>query len=412
MDRPLKLKNAVQPYAWGSFTAIADLLGQASPADQPQAELWMGAHPRASSRVWFQGRWQSLHDLIQAEPAAFLGQLAVDRFGAQLPFLFKVLAVEQPLSIQAHPDGAMAQAGFQRENCQQIPLSAPHRNYRDPQHKPECVCALTPFVALCGFRSPGVIRDLLAPVWPGQRMDELALLPVAGPDQGIEAFFVHLLAQPRKMRADLLTRLAAAARAAGLADKDPAYDWMLRLSEAYPGDAGILGPVMLNLITLQPGQALFLPPRRLHAYLHGVAIEVMANSDNVLRGGLTPKHVDIDELLKVVEFQSSALEILEPRNGQAAVRRYTSQADEFELAAIRVGGANRYDSGLRAATPEIWLCTDGQAVCRWEGSEKGVTLNRGESMMVPAALSRFSLTGEAFFFRAGIHPRLAGGTAR
>ncbi len=404
MTRPLKMKNAIQPYAWGSMTAIAELMGQPSPSNQPEAELWMGAHPKAPSQVWCQGRWQSLHDMIREEPLPFLGETAIRHFGPQLPFLLKVLAVEQPLSIQAHPDKAMAQKGFVRENDQGISLRAPHRNYRDDQHKPECVCALTPFTALCGFRTAEEMHALLSPIWPGQRRDELELLIRGEQGETLKSFFNHLMRLPKESRMELIDHLIEAVMHTEI--WTPAHDWMVKLNNAYPGDIGVLGPCLLHLVTLDPGQALFLPSGKLHAYLKGVSIEVMANSDNVLRGGLTPKHVDIDELLNVLTFDAPPLDILEPKSIRPASRIYPSRADEFELEAISTDVSLGYDSGERLNSPEILFCIDGAAEIAWGDGASHMALKKGESIIVPADADRYTLDGCAEVFKAGINRRI------
>lgn len=406
MARLFKLQNTIQPYAWGSHTAIAQLLGQSTPSDNPEAELWMGAHPKASSKVWFQGRWQSLNDLINEDPVTYLGQETIDRFGPQLPFLFKVLAVEQPLSLQAHPSSEMAKIGFARESEEKIPLSAPHRNYKDNQHKPECVCALTLFQALCGFRDIQSIRSILEPLWPAQRGQELDILPMMGNDVDIKMFFIHLMTMEKAHRTSLLSHIVASAHSG--AQQDPVYDWIVKLSEAFPDDVGILAPALLNLVELQPGQALFLPSGCMHAYLNGVAIEVMANSDNVLRGGLTPKHVDIQELLKVLDFKSHTVDVLHPLALGDLMSVYPSQAVEFELSVITPQSEKPFHSGHRLNAPEILLCLDGQVNFQWEGSSKGLDIHKGESILVPADIEQYHIYGDATLYMAGINSQLAG----
>lgn len=402
MNRLLKLQNAIMPYAWGSHSAIAELLGQPVPSDSPQAELWMGAHPKAPSKVWYQGRRQSLAELVRQDPLPIVGQWVLSHFGAQLPFLFKVLAVAQPLSIQAHPDQQMARQGFARENERDIPLSAPHRNYRDDRHKPECVCALTPFLALCGFRQPAEIRRLLEPICPSDFRPALDALGMARADQGLRTFFEGLMGMASPTRHDLLNHIVPAARK--MADQEPAYDWLVRLNEAYPGDVGVLSPLILHLIRLQPGQALFLPSGRLHAYLEGVAIELMANSDNVLRGGLTPKHVNVDELLRVLDFQYQPVSVIAPRPLGPQKRCYPSPVEEFALCVLDLQPDSPYDSGPRAAVPEILLCIQGSAEMAWPDTAKGMHVNKGESVLVPAAVTRYTIQGPARLYKATVNP--------
>jgi mannose-6-phosphate isomerase len=403
---PLKMKNAIQPYAWGSVTAIAELQGRPAPANEPEAELWMGAHPKAPSQVWYQDRWHNLDDLIREDPLPILGRIAVDRFGPQVPFLFKILAVQHPLSIQAHPDKAMAEQGFARENQLGIALTAPHRNYRDAQHKPECVVALTQFTALCGFRDISTILDLLKPIWPKHRQNDLDPLYSKNQAAGLQNFFNHLMALSKDRQRELVGNLVSAANQRR--STSPGYQWMVRLHTAYPGDIGVLSPCFLHLVTLEAGQALFLKAGRLHAYLKGVAIEVMANSDNVLRGGLTPKHVDVDELLNVVDFTPEPLEILIPDPTGPAIKRYPSFADEFELETMDIRPSHPYDSGPRVEAPEIVLCVEGQVKMQWGDNGYDMTLARGESVIVPAQLERYRLGGDGQLYKAGIHHRLFG----
>lgn len=404
MARLYKMQNAIQPYAWGSHTAIAELLGHPQPSDNPEAELWMGAHPKASSKVWFQGRWQSLNELISEDPIAFLGQHAVDRFGPQLPYLFKVLAVDTPLSLQAHPSKEMAQIGFARESEEKIPLSAPHRNYKDAQHKPECVCALTFFQVLCGFREIGAIRDFLEPLWPVERAQELDMLPAAGNDADIKTFFIHLMTMEKAQRVSLLSHAVSSVQ--NRVEQDPVYAWITELSEAFPDDVGILAPALLNLVELQPGQAIFLPSGCMHAYLNGVAVEIMANSDNVLRGGLTSKHVDVQELLKVLDFKTHTVDILEPMALGDLMSVYPSHADEFELSVVAPQTEKPFHSGNRFNAPEIFLCVSGQVNFQWEGSSKGLDIHKGESILIPAEADHYKIFGDGTLFMAGINSQM------
>jgi len=402
MKRLLKLQNAIQPYAWGSHTAIGELMGHAVPTDNPEAELWMGAHPKAPSKVWYQGRWQGLDELIREDPAPLIGQAAVDRFGPQLPYLFKVLAVDQPLSIQAHPSKAMAEKGFARENEAGIALSAPHRNYRDDQHKPECVCALTIFHALCGFRSPQEMYALLSPLWPADRLDIIKDLEEDYDDGAIRPFFTRMMSLDRHAREALVAHIVSALP--NVDKPHPAHAWVRRLNDAYPGDVGVLSPMMLNLIDLQPGQALYLPAGQLHAYLNGVAIELMANSDNVLRGGLTPKHVDVEELLRVLTFSAVSPKLLEPAGDDAQARVYPSQAEEFELSVLNVAPSAPVVFAQRPPIPEIWLCVEGRIDFKWPQSDRGLQIARGESVFVPAQVDRYEMHGAATLYKAGINP--------
>jgi mannose-6-phosphate isomerase len=406
MDRLFKLQNTVQPYAWGSRYAIAELLGQPAPSDHPQAELWMGAHAKAPSKVWYQGRWQSLAEMIHQDPIAFLGRAVVDRFGPQLPFLLKVLAVDKPLSVQAHPSREMAAKGFARENAEGIALSAPHRNYKDDQHKPECVCALTPFQALCGFRPIDEIIALIEPIWPADRRADVDFLKNGQGTSRLRDFFIHLMGMDANQRNALLPRLVSSCRV--MMEKQIAYQWLAALNEAYPSDIGILSPLLLHCIELQPGQALFLPAGRLHAYLNGMAIEIMANSDNVLRGGLTPKHIDVPELLRVLEFETRPLQMLEPLSAGPQELVYQSPVDEFSLSFIHSRPLQPHKAESRTAAPEILLCIEGEAHFSFSTSSKGIDIKKGESIFVPAVVDGYKIEGEAYLYKAAVGRSMIG----
>ena len=277
------LKNTIQEYAWGSRSAIPELLGQSVPADKPQAELWMGAHPKAPSQVFFDGIWRSLPEVIQESPEETLGQKVAARFSNELPFLFKVLAAAKPLSIQAHPNKEQAWQGFARENELGIPFDAPHRNYRDDNHKPEIICALTPFWALNGFRRIEETLSLLEEAKIAGLAEIVSFLRSHSNRDGLKKFFNHLMTMDSGKQGKIVEQ------AVNFAEKQtpekPSWTWMIKLNEAYPGDIGVLSPLFLNLVRLEPQQAMYLPAGELHGYLEGVGIELMANSDNVLRGG-------------------------------------------------------------------------------------------------------------------------------
>lgn len=394
MDRIAALENRVQAYAWGSRTALAELQGRPSPTPSPEAELWMGAHPRAPSAVVLPDGRVTLDAWIERHPAEILGADVAERFGG-LPFLFKVIAAEKPLSIQAHPDAAQARAGFARENARGVPLGAPHRSYPDASHKPEIACALTRFVALRGFRPKGAAVRALAALGVADLAALGERLAGATPEEGLRALLVALLEGDAAWRARVVRAAAdAAARRAG---GDPVCAWIARLHEHFPGDVGILAPVFLNLVELEPGEAMFLPAGELHAYLEGVAVELMANSDNVLRGGLTPKHVDVPELLHVLRFRETRVERLLPD----ASGEYETPAGEFRLARIDVReGAPALRTGRRSV--EILLCTEGSVRVVRADDEAVLPLARGASCVVPAAAGAYRLEGAGTAYRASV----------
>ena len=335
------LKNVVQKYAWGSRTFIPELMGHPSPDDRPQAELWMGAHPKASSLVITQNGWEPLVELIHDHPIDILGRWVAEKFDGKLPYLFKLLAAAKPLSIQAHPGAADAQAGYAREETRAIPFDAPERNYKDPHHKPECLCALTSFWGLCGFRNISETATLLHQLCPESLGESFHLLEKNTPANSIQVFFKAIMDMDPRKQAEIVHEAVWHAQA----DKHerPEYDWVVRLNKAYPSDIGAIFPALLNLVHLQPGQALFLEQGELHAYLGGVGIELMANSDNVIRGGLTSKHVDVDELMRILSFQEKRVDILLPENREQHVGVYRTPAREFELSVITLDTGDTYD---------------------------------------------------------------------
>ena len=399
MQRIRILKNTIQPYAWGSHTAIAELLGIRPEPDSPQAELWMGAHPKAPSLVAVDAEWVSLEEHIERYPQEMLGRRTADMFHNKLPFLFKVLAAAQPLSLQAHPSLTQARQGFERENAQGIPLDAPQRNYRDANHKPECICALTPFWALHGFRKIPEILALGSRLGLAVFEDLLKVLQNRPDAKGLRSFFQALMTLSPAKRA-LLTEQAAKI-ALTFASNDPVYRWMGELGKAYPGDIGVFGPILLNLILLQPGQALYLPAAELHAYLEGTGIELMANSDNVLRGGLTPKHVDIAELLRVLNFEERTAHVLTPRSTAGGEHVYECPAREFVLSTITVVSKTTYFSPTVRGI-EILLCTAGSGKITDQGTGEEVALPKGRAVLVPAAVRGYVLEGEAVVFKAAV----------
>lgn len=393
MDGMDLLTNAIQPYAWGSRTAIAELQGRA-PSESPEAELWMGAHPGAPSRL---ERRPTLLEAIEAAPVDELGQAVVDAFGPRLPYLLKLLAADRALSLQVHPTPEQARVGFDAEEARGIPRDAPDRNYRDPYSKPELIVALTPFVGLCGFRDTAELAGLL---------DELAVpalkeFAVAlGNDPGetaVRAMLASLLRWPEPDRAGLVADVVQSARGLAATESPFAatYDWVARVAVDYPDDTGVVVILMLNLVRLAPGEAVFLRPRTLHAYLSGVGVEIMAGSDNVLRGGLTPKHVDVDELLGLLDFSTGPSAATRPTTVSAAEQAWQTPTPEFRLSRVTVAGS---PVALGGGLPQILLCTEGSV--RVQDGSQVLDLTRGESVFVPASSAGLELTGDATLFRA------------
>jgi len=393
------LKNTIQEYAWGSYTAIQDLLGNDSPANTPQAELWMGAHPKAPSKVKCNGTWQSLLELIDKNPQDILGGKVAKKFKNRLPYLFKVLAAAKPLSIQAHPTLDQAKEGFEKENRLGIPLDAPNRNFKDDNHKPECICALTSFWALNGFRKISDMIFLMDKICPPDLKKDFDLFRQQPNSIGLKEFFKALMIMDRTVKRQIIDD--AVKNADQLKDKNRAYQCVIDLYEEYPSDIGVLSPIILNLICLEPGQAMFLQAGTLHAYLDGVGIELMANSDNVLRGGLTPKHVDVKELLNILNFKECDINILKMEKINPCEYQYESHAEEFALSVIAVKtDMNYYCPDKRCV--EILLCTDGDAVVVDLAENKSVHIKKGMSILIPAAVKKYSIKGDAVFYKATV----------
>jgi len=391
------LDNPILNYSWGSRTAIAEFLGRPNPGDRPEAELWIGAHPKAPSRVVDPPGLGSLDRAIQVDPVRLLGPEVCDRFGNELPFLLKVLAAAEPLSIQAHPDQAQALRGWTRENDEGVPLDAPHRNYRDPNHKPELVCALSPFAALKGFRPLDDIARNLDPVVRPELAPEIARLARERAAPALRSLFARLMTLEPEEKEPMLRR--ALSEAERRAPKDPAWAWVSRLRAKYPGDVGVLSPLYLNLVALAPGEALYLAAGELHAYLEGTALEIMANSDNVLRGGLTPKHIDVPELLAALAFEAHALEVLRPVEDAPGELTYRTPAREFELAMLAVAASQPHISGPGRGV-EVLLGLEGSVLLK--AGEREVVLSRGRAAFVPAAVPSYLIEGEGHVCRARV----------
>lgn len=383
------LECTIMPYAWGSRTAIAELTGRASPSAAPEAELWMGAHPMAPSRLTRSAPARSLADVITENATAELGTGVVATFGPRLPFLLKVLAAEQPLSLQAHPNEAQARAGFAEEDRRGIARDAGTRSYKDTSHKPELLCAIVPVDALCGFRR---VADTL------RLFDELAvteLEPVLAPlrrspdRDGLSGTFRGIMGMGKEEGAAVVRATVAACAARASTTFAAERAWAVKLDALYPGDVGVISALLLNLVHLEVGEALYLDAGNLHAYLSGVGIEIMASSDNVLRGGLTKKHVDVPELMRVLDFADGPVHAVRARRVDAHERVWDTPAREFRLSAIDLAAGESVERDVLG--PEILLCTEGNVrVVPRDGSPERV-LPRGSSAFVPASTAKYAL---------------------
>jgi mannose-6-phosphate isomerase len=384
-----ELQNTVRHYPWGSRTVIPELLGEVSPADRPYAELWMGAHPDAPS-VLSDGT--PLDKAIEQRSEALLGPEVRARFGDRLPFLLKVLAAEKPLSLQAHPTNEQAQAGFAAEEAAGVPRDEPTRTFKDPFHKPELILALTPFEALCGFRPVEESLHCLAKLQVPELKPTIAALARGG----LRAAIPQILALSEKRRMELVEAVAeAAARFVDAHDPEfiNTYRWAASLAQTYPGDPGVVISLLCNHLKVAPGEAVFLPAGNLHAYLSGAGVEVMAGSDNVLRGGLTSKHVDLAALIEVLDFTDGRVPIIHPVLGPGGLR-YPVPVEDFDLTRCQL---DEQSGSLTTSGPQVLLCTEGTAVLSSADGE--VTLEKGASAFVPAG-APVSASGPAVLYRA------------
>ena len=401
------ISNVPRDYAWGSTTAIADLLGT-TPSGAPEAELWLGAHPGSPSRIMGGEPAANLVQWIDENPDEALGRASVERFGRRLPFLLKVLAAASPLSLQAHPTTEQAQAGFERENAEGLAPDAPTRNYRDAFHKPELIVAVSPtFEALSGFRPVDQVRDIVK---------ELTVLGRAdAPDPTVfDPFWERLTsADPLRNAVEWLLRsgreggevdalvsrvveLAATARS----DDRFAVEFATvgTLAAAYPGDPGIVLSLLLNHVTLRAGEALYLPAGNIHAYLSGLGIELMAASDNVLRGGLTPKHIDVDELLRVLDFTPVLDPRLTPEHPAAGESVFRPDVPDFVLYDIEATDAGATVPLDGAA---IALCTGGWASIG--GARSSIRVERGGSVYITPDEKSLRVSGRGSLFIATVN---------
>ncbi|TVR04854.1 MAG: mannose-6-phosphate isomerase, class I [Spirochaetaceae bacterium] len=417
------LINTIQHYPWGSTTGIPSLLGIENSAGAPMAELWMGTHPGGPSRVVLGATTISLRDFLQSDPTTHLGPGIAERFGAELPFLFKVLAAERALSIQVHPSREQAQAGFAREETLGIAVDDPERNYKDRNHKPEVLCALTRFEGLAGFRDPAAIRaDFDEPEFSVDAAEPLrdALVRDEQPAAVCRTFLHAMLSQKPRQTGELVScALALASRrldgrpveneSINAPDSMARFRWIQRLTVQFPGDIGVLSPLYLNHFALSPGQAVYLAAGTLHAYLHGVGVELMAASDNVLRGGLTGKHIDRDELLRVVDCGITTPTIIDGCAQQPLRSRtntpvgfsvsYTTPAAEFRLERIVLEGDDPVQV-VREPTAQIALCVGGRT--RFLGNGEAHTISRGDALFISGTHTEYSLSGPGELFLASV----------
>ena len=362
----VRISNTPRDYAWGSTTAIAHFLGT-EPSGAPEAELWLGAHPGSPARILDPEETGGAADLAHWSETA-----------GRLPYLLKVLAAAGPLSLQAHPSLAQARAGFERENAAGLAADSPERNYKDPLHKPEMIFALSdPFDALCGFREPADSRAALERLAGGDPAVAAFAATLDGdPEQALRGATEWLLGGAPEVGAVVDAVVSAAQTAEGVD-----ADTVRMLAAAFPGDPGIVLALLLNRVALRPGDALYLPAGNIHAYLRGLGVELMAASDNVLRGGLTPKRIDVPELVSILDFAPFAVTPMVRERPAPGVEEFVPDVPDFRLARVEVGG-DVPSTSLDLPGTAIALCTAGEVELR--GAHGGLRLARGEAAVVTA----------------------------
>ncbi|WP_026924629.1 mannose-6-phosphate isomerase, class I [Glycomyces arizonensis] len=381
------LDGVIRNYAWGSQVDIARLQGRESPAELPEAEEWFGAHPTAPSIL---DDGHPLDDAVASQPAPLLGRRALGRFGPRLPFLLKLLAADKPLSLQAHPNSRQAHSGYQRER--RIGIDAAFRNYVDGNHKPELLVALTDFRALCGFRDPLASADIIEAL--GVPALEGLVRTLRDERAGLQRAVTDLLGLGRDECREIIGLAAKTALDEAGEPVGEGAAVLVELARHYPDDPGVLVGMLLNHVTLRPGEAVYMPAGNLHAYLKGFGVEIMAASDNVLRGGLTSKRVDVPELLRVLDFRAMD----EPRaaaRDEGPVRAWPVPIDDFALRRVEVGAeAQSFDID----GPRICLCTGGTVTAADDDGE--VALDPGRAAFSAAAAGPLRVSGEGELFIA------------
>ncbi|WP_434999227.1 mannose-6-phosphate isomerase, class I [Vibrio scophthalmi] len=389
-----KLDNVIQNYIWGSQTAITELFGIGNPDHQPQAEIWMGAHPNGCSKIASNG--MLLSDLIAQDPVSVLGDYTVERFG-DLPYLFKVLSADKPLSVQVHPSRSKAIQGYQKENSQGIELAAGNRNYKDANHKPELVYALTFYKAMNGFRPINDIVALFNQANIETLRSEIDALQDRPSAAGLRAFFSVVMNLSGEQKKQALSELHQTITGKAKTSKArEAFALIAEFSQEYADDIGLFSPLMLNVVELEPGEAMFLHAETPHAYVKGTGLEIMANSDNVLRAGLTPKHMDVAELIDNTQFVSvDPTQIkLTPYQMENKIG-YPIPVDDFAFEVLK---ADIEEKAQYVRGAEILFCVEGQVTVR--DNHESVTLKAGESVFVCSSAKVYHYQGVGTLARA------------
>ena len=399
MLRPFIIEPAVKFYEWGSTEAIQKLTGRKDLKGETAAEMWMGDHHSGPNMVKDGGKLIPLHSLVEDEPEMLIGEKACRKFGKRIPFLFKVLAAAKPLSIQSHPSKKQAEEGFERENILEIPLDDFSRGYKDSNHKPEIILALTDFKMMKGFRDCQSIRNNFRNYCPETSEFLFEGIKELSESRKIKTFFNRIL---NGCRIDLMKTIEEALETAEKGNKgDPLVSEMIiKFAHYYPEDRGILSPLFLNCGMIKKGEAVYIPAGELHAYVEGTGMELMANSDNVFRGGLTPKHIDKEELNKILVYKAAEIRKTEKKTLKNETF-YITESDEFLLSEIIVDNENKYVSDEDRSI-DILICYDGEAEAASSGSNS-IKVRKGECFAVPSSAGSYSITGRGTFYKATVN---------
>jgi mannose-6-phosphate isomerase len=386
----LRLKGAVQHYAWGGHEYIPNLINVENRDQQPYAELWMGTHHRGEALVELEdGSWIPLSKLFTRQPE-LLGHSVEAKNG--LPFLFKVLDVKEMLSIQSHPNKQQAIKGFQAENDAGIPLTASHRNFKDDNHKPEIMVALTEFWLLHGFKKAEAIYQAI------NEVQAFEPLKKAFQHKEVIQLYQYVMRLPQQEVNRILRPLQEALQQSDWPKHQPEY-WAKKAFESHKRehgdlDRGIFSIFFFNLVKLNPGQGIFQGAGIPHAYLEGVNVELMANSDNVFRGGLTAKHIDVDELLNHLIVDAVTPRVLNGHQLSDVEWEYPAPVSDFKLSRIILAPSKHY-SQETITNPQILMLIDGEV------DSNGERLKRGDIVLAPAG-SHYTLEGveQAVLYKA------------
>jgi len=392
-----KLKGKIQHYAWGGYNYIPNLLAIKSDVSQPYAEYWMGAHPSASSELLVDENDVSLYQLIQQYPSEIISEKVFKQFG-ELPYLLKILDVKDMLSIQVHPTKPDAVKGFEKEEAAGIPINAPYRNYKDKNHKPEIMVALSEFWLLHGFKQPDKLEKILEDIY------EFNILLPLYRKQGLKALYQFVMEMNQDEIDTMLIHLVKneiRKKDAGELTKANEGWWVCKLFEGDKPiknvDRGIFSIYFFNIVKVEKGEAIFQGAGIPHAYLEGQNVELMANSDNVLRGGLTPKHIDVPELMKHILFEGIKPNILKGNDvGVGGEKNYPCPVPDFGINKIELQATNY---GSLSSSFEIIIAIEGG--CIVNANTDNIVIKRGEAVAIlPNTHYSINSSGHCLLFKA------------